>query len=243
MRKRHGRDRGVLSFPLVLFVACVMAVAVTVRLDGDASSATGNAGLSPVERRALARQATLRVAAASCDDVTDVTTGSGFIVGDWLLTNEHVVRGATELKADQPIDSVILPIVGLSRTADLAATPAPGGVSLVLAEMPAEVADPVLVAGHAGGGAIETQPGVIVNRVWGSSFGFDGDVLLIDVATTAGYSGGPVFDTNGDVVGMLSGFDRSTQLTVAVPADEIAAFMEGLAGQTVGLDVERCSVG
>lgn len=213
----------------MVVLACLLAVGATFRVASGVSSAqrqTADADPSDVEDvRALARQATLRVAAQSC---SEVTRGSGFVVGDWLLTNEHIVRGADELKADQPIAPVIVRVAGRSKASDLAATPAPAAVSLEFADTPAAVEDRVIVAGHADGGAIETREGTIVNRVVGTAFGIDAPVLLIDVATRGGYSGGPVLDGDGNVVAILSGFDRSTELSVAVPADVIAQFLDGL---------------
>lgn len=250
MGERADRDRSDAPFALVVFVACLSAVGLTFRLATGSSAqspiqseaVTGEA-LSTVELRALAGQATVRVAAGSCGSVT---RGSGFVVGDWLLTNEHVVRGASELKADQPIEPVIVPIVHVSVATDLAAAEAPFALSLDLAVSPAGVGDRVLVAGHADGGAIESREAVVVNRVRGTAFGFDGDVLLLDVPTRPGYSGGPVLDTDGDVVGMLSGFDRATDLSLAVPADEIAAFLASLSefpASATGPEPEPCPAG
>lgn len=244
MRVQAGRSGNELLFFLVALLACPLAVVATFRLAAGVSSAqveeTDSTVRSDLELRALARQATLRVAARSCGNVT---RGSGFIVGDWLLTNEHVVRGAAELKADQPIDPVIIPIAGHSVLADLAAAPAPAGMALALADTPAGVGDTVLVAGHADGGAIEVRQATVANRVPGAAFGFGSDVLLVDVQTRGGYSGGPVLDRDGNVVAILSGFDRSTELSVAVPSDHIALFLDGLADSAAALVTEGCPDG
>lgn len=241
MPERAGRRRSELGLALVAMLVCVVAVGATLRSAGGVSSAQGEVAttdsLSTVELRALARQATLRVAAGSCGHVT---RGSGFVIGDWLLTNEHVVRGAAELKADQPIDPVIVPVVARSVLADIAASPAPAGLSLALAGAPAMIDDVVVVAGHADGGEIEVQEATVANRVPGTVFGHETDVLLIDVQTRGGYSGGPVLDGDGNVVAMLAGFDRSTELSVAVPADEIAVFLGGLPERVVDREVEPC---
>lgn len=241
MRERADRNGTELLFSVAVVLACLFAVGATFRLASGVSSAerqmpvTDSSGA--VEVRALARQATIRVAARSCREVTQ---GSGFVVGEWLLTNEHVVRGVDEIKADQPIAPVFLPVAGRSEAIDLAAAPAPSAVSLELADTPAAVDDRVLVAGHAGGGAIETQEATVVNRVRGTAFGLDADVLLIDVPTRGGYSGGPVLDRDGHVVAMLSGFDRSTELSIAVTAEDIADFLDQLPEPGNELELEPC---
>lgn len=243
MRERAHRNRSELVFSVVVVLACLLAVGATFQLASGVSSAqrrTADADLLGVDVRALARQATLRVAARSC---REVTRGSGFVVGDWLLTNEHIVRGADELKADQPIAPVVVRVSGRSEASDLAAAPAPAAVSLELADSPAAVGDRVIVAGHADGGAIEVREGTIVNRVGGTAFGVDAPVLLIDVATRGGYSGGPVLDGDGRAVAILSGFDRSTELSVAVPADVISEFLDGLSGPAPRARAEPCGNG
>lgn len=227
-------------FGVIVVFVCFAAFGATMRLASGVSSADGASGdavpasstdrvvveaLPAAELRALAQQTTLRVAARGCGEVIH---GSGFIVGDWLLTNEHLVNGVGELKADQPIEPIIVPVVGVSASADLAAAVAPPGVSLALSLVPPEVGDTVLLAGHADGESVEVQAGVVTNLVPGSAYGLGSEVLLIDATTRGGYSGGPVLDAAGDVVAILSGFDRTTGLTVAVPAEAISNFVEML---------------
>ncbi len=204
---------------LGVVVICLVVVMVVVRLTSGVSAS--DSALESAELRALAQQATLRIATGACGSLV---LGSGFVVDDQLLTNAHLVGEANTIKADQPIDPVLVPVVALDRGSDLAAAVAPPAVSLVFAGGPAAIGDGVVLAGHADGGAIEVRDGRIANRVPGAAYGFDSDVLLIEGATRGGYSGGPVLDLSGRVVGMLSGFDQSTGLTVAVPADVVASF-------------------
>lgn len=206
---------------------CLVVFVVTARLALPASTMPP-AALSPSELRALAQQGTLRVAAASCGGLT---RGSGLIIEGRLVTNAHVVSGTTEVKADQPIDPVLLPVLAIDVGSDLAIAEQPAGVSLVLASADAVRSSQitgreVTVAGHAGGGSIEVQTGVVTGRVPGAAYGYRDDILLIDVPTRGGYSGGPVLDEAGRVVAVLSGFDRSTGLTLAIPADVVAEFLD-----------------
>ena len=211
----------------VLAVSVVVFVVIA-RLAAPSASAPEQVVLSPIELRALAQQATLRVSASVCGRVV---RGSGVIIDGRLVTNAHVVEGAIDVKADQPIDPVVLPVVSLDVGSDLAAAEQPAGVSLILVgdrsvSAEAIVGRSVTLAGHADGGGIEIQPGVISARVPGGAYGYGVDVLLIDAQTRGGYSGGPVLDESGNVLAVLSGFDRATGLSLAIPADVVADFLD-----------------
>lgn len=221
---------GTFSIPFVLGVLaiCFVVFGVIAQLAAPSSSSPVETSLTSVELRALAQQATLRVSASACGRVIQ---GSGVIIDGQLVTNAHIVEGATDVKADQPIDPVVLPVVAVNVGSDLAAAGRPVGVSLVLARLSSVTADSVAgqnvtVAGHADGGVIEIQSGVISARVPGGAYGYSSDVLLINVETRGGYSGGPVLDDAGNVVAILSGFDRTTGLSLAIPADVVAQFLD-----------------
>lgn len=220
------------------FVASLAAVCCAVFFviaqTASPTSSAPSVELAPVELRALASQATLRVAANSCGRVT---RGSGVIIDGHLVTNAHIVTGASELKADQPIDPVVVDVTASDLGRDLASARPPRGVSLLLAADETVASDRVVglevsLAGHADGGGIEIQNGMVSARVPGGAYGYTTDVLLINAATRGGYSGGPVLDRSGAVVAILSGFDRATGLTLAVPADVVRDFLDQPADRT-----------
>lgn len=218
-----------IRFALAVLAVCIMVFAVIARLASPSASAPDMAALSPVQLRALAQQATLRVSANACGRAT---LGSGVIIEGRLVTNAHVVEDAADVKADQPIDPVVVPVLAVDRRSDLAVAEQPAGVGLVLAgdvavNAEAIVGQSVTLAGHADGdGGIEIQPGIVSGRVPGDAYGYAVDVLLIDAQTRGGYSGGPVLDNAGNVVAILSGFDRSTGLSLAIPADIVRDFLD-----------------
>ncbi len=236
----------------IRFILAVLAVSVVVfatiaRLAAPSASAPERPALPPVQLRALAQQATLRVSANDCGRVV---LGSGVIINGWLLTNAHVVEGAVDVKADQPIDPIVLPVVSVDIGSDLAAAEQPAGVSLVLAsdaDVMAEsiVGRSVTLAGHADGGGIEIQFGVVSARVPGGAYGYGVDVLLIDAQTRGGYSGGPVLDESGNVIAILSGFDQTTGLSLAIPADVVSEFLEVTRAGTAAVApaLSDCGVG
>lgn len=213
------RDRRRDPFALGVILACVAVFVLVIRFTSGVSSA--DASLDPAELRALAQQSTLRVATGACGAVV---LGSGFVIDEQLFTNAHLIGQANMVKADQPIDPVLVPVVAQDAGSDLAVAVAPPAVSLVFADRPPVVGDAVVLAGHADGGAIEVRDGLIANRVDGKAYGFSNDIVLIEGATRGGYSGGPVLDLSGRVVAILSGFDRATGLTVAVPSDVMLTF-------------------
>lgn len=232
-----------LGFVIAVLGISGLVFAVIARLAEPAAPAP-QPDLSTVEIRALAQQATLRVSASTCGRVT---TGSGVIVDGYLVTNAHIVAGADELKADQPIDPVVVPIIGVAPATDLAAAEQPVGVSLVLApsgqtRQEAIVGVEVTLAGHADGGNIEIQTGTVTARVPGAAYGYASDVLLIDAPTRGGYSGGSVMDSSGALVGLLSGFDRATGLSLAIPADVVGEFLDATAALEGNVDSD-CGVG
>ncbi len=155
--------------------------------------------------------------------------GSGFIVSadGIILTNAHVVRDATEvsvkltdrrefiakvLGADPKTDVAVLkidaknlPVVALGRTADL------------------KVGEWVLAIGSPFGFENTVTAGVVSAK--GRSLPDDSAVPFIqtDVAVNPGNSGGPLFDTRGQVIGINSQIYSRTGgyqgLSFAIPID------------------------
>lgn len=84
--------------------------------------------------------------------------------------------------------------------------------------------EPVLLAAWIDGVFVTT-----VGRVHAYSFGGaygPGTVMLLKPETRPGFSGGPVLDRNGDVVGLLRAADSTTSLAIAVPASTIGEWRE-----------------
>lgn len=70
-------------------------------------------------------------------------------------------------------------------------------------------------------------------RIEFGEFGFD-DAIELDMEVEPGHSGGPVFDTRGELIGIIAGFGLgdtrrvpyvSTRIAYAVPAGHIAAYL------------------
>jgi tetratricopeptide (TPR) repeat protein/S1-C subfamily serine protease len=143
--------------------------------------------------------------------------GSGFVVGeDLVATNHHVVVASKALKVYFQ-DGTSADVEGFAAAdvdRDLAVIRVATGkkaIPLSFAQEPPSVGDPVAAVSffERTGGQIASAP--------------DADRTFI--ATTAkgehGYSGGPLVDGEGNVVGMVCGQVPDTPETMAIPAADI----------------------
>ncbi len=201
--------------------------AVSVDPAADPVSVDPAAPLSDAERRAIgeiASASTVRVAARTCDGFQ---LGSGFVAAGYLVTNRHLVAGADEVKVDQPVTPVLLPVGRRSASLDLALSAPVDAPALEFAQANPVVGERVLMAGHAGGGRTLVVEGTVHLFEDGTAWGSQGPVMLIDGSTTGGFSGGPVFDRTGRVVGVLQGYSPVLDLTIAIPVEAAGAWIAG----------------
>jgi putative serine protease PepD len=153
---------------------------------------------------------------------TESGTGSGFVVSSdgYLVTNDHVVAGASQIKAKigdgKTLDAKL---VGADPSTDLALlkvsvsglTPLKLGNSSTV-----QVGDPAYAIGNPYGLDRTLTTGVIsaLQRQISSPNGYSIDnVLQTDAAINPGNSGGPLFDTAGDVIGVNSQIEASGNST------------------------------
>ena len=144
---------------------------------------------------------------------TQEGTGSGFVVSSdgYLVTNDHVVEGATQIKAKigdgKTLDAKL---IGADPSTDLALLKVSAGglTPLELGDSTAvEVGDPAYAIGNPYGLDRTLTTGVVsaLQRQISSPNGFSiDDVIQTDAAINPGNSGGPLFNTAGDVIGVNS---------------------------------------
>ena len=157
---------------------------------------------------------------------TDTARGSGFYVRpNTIVTNAHVVRGATAVK--------IRLANGRMGTANV--TSLADGIDLALLEPNAGFEGTTVLelssVGHVRPGqevvAIGSPLGVFQNTVTRgivSAMRQDGRVMLIqtDAAISPGNSGGPLLDRNGQVVGVNTmKIGSATSINFAIAADHV----------------------
>ncbi len=182
----------------------------------------------------------VRVRSESCNGVV---VGSGFVVDGRVFTNRHVVGDAAVVAistATSPQVSVDVPVLGRSGRIDAAVIgPVPRALaveSVTLAGSDAEVGDVVQLVGWVDG-RLRQREGTVHLFTDGAAYGVDGQVMLIDPATTFGYSGGPVVNGDGEVVAMLQSVDLATSLTLAIPVSELR---ESAANDLYGVGSPLC---
>lgn len=194
--------------------------------DREVRSADAEAA-SDVDVVALALDGTLRVSGRTCNGQL---LGSGFVLDGLTLTNRHLVEGSTEFKVDNPsarsvtVSPSLVTIYRRADELDLVSAAQVGTQIFTAAEENPEIGDLVYAAGHAGGGETIVLAGPVHLFDVGSPWGYGGEVMLLDVSTTGGFSGGPVLDEHGHVVGILQGFSPTLDLSIAIPIESIAAW-------------------
>lgn len=172
--------------------------------------------------------------APQCNRIID---GSGFAYApDRVATNAHVVAGtetltvqadgneyaATVVYADESLDLAVLDVDGLDVP--------PLGLNTAGQQPDADV----VVVGYPGGGNLTLAPAKVrgEGKVTGPSFRGEHtvtrDVLMMRGSVVPGNSGGPVLDTQGEVVGVVFGAaadqpDVGYALTIDSVDEELAA--------------------
>ena len=160
------------------------------------------------------------------------SAGSGFIIsGDgYILTNYHVIDGANEISvALSDRRELTASIVGKDELSDLAL------LKIDSKDLPAakigsskqlEVGEWVLAIGSPFGFELSVTAGIVSAKgrsLPGNSFGNYVPFIQTDVAINPGNSGGPLFNMDGEVVGINSQiFTRSggfMGLSFAIPMD------------------------
>src|SRR3954468_10957607 len=181
--------------------------------------------------------------APSCSRQID---GSGFVYApERVMTNAHVLAGvvdpvvhaeggdfaATPVYVDEEIDIAVLDVPGL-RT-----------VPLSFAPEPADVGDDAIIMGYPGGGPLYTGPARVRDHREISGPDFRNtqtvvrDVYALFGNVRAGNSGGPLFATDGSVLGVVFASaidDPNTGYALTGPQVSEAA----KAGSTAGAEVD-----
>lgn len=193
----------------------------------------------PPETATIVESATVRVRAMRSVDGATIT-GSGFVLGEGrggvVVTGRHLVERS--LVAEVSGSSMPVPLDGAvsarSGRRDLAllllsapGSPGAGSPGLRLAIGDPRPGDPVVMAARFDD-RVEQVPAAVAGIVDGNAYGVDGPVLLLDPGSVPGFSGGPVVDGTGRVVGVLNAVDRSTGLAIATPVSELRSWLEGL---------------
>ena len=156
--------------------------------------------------------------------------GSGFVVSSdgLIITNNHVITGADEIEVIFSDERILkAELVGLDEDTDLAVlkvesrTPLPF-VSLADSDR-AEVGDWVMAIGNPFGFGGSVSAGIISARNRNIQAGRYDDFIQTDAAINSGNSGGPLFNLDGEVVGVntaiISPSGGSVGIGFSIPAN------------------------
>lgn len=158
--------------------------------------------------------------------------GSGFVIDSsgYVVTNNHVVDGATEVKiklADQ--QEYAATVVGTDPETDLALLKVDAGKALPAAVFGRSeglrVGDPVIAVGNPFGLGGTVTSGIVSARGRAIDDGPYVDFIQTDASINRGNSGGPLFNMDGQVVGVnsaiLSPNGGSVGVGFAIPSDTV----------------------
>ena len=150
------------------------------------------------------------------------TIGSGFIydVRGHIVTNYHVIEGADSVVVVF-VDGVSLEakVVGFDKHTDLAILKIPSNVSplynlpigdsdkLLVGESIVTIGNPYGLSGSLSSGIVSQIGRLLLQERTGFS---TPDVIQIDAAINRGNSGGPMFNTKGEVVGITTAIHSAT---------------------------------
>ena len=174
--------------------------------------------------------------------------GSGFVFdpAGYILTNNHVIEGAASITVTFQ-DGTILPaiIVGRDKDADLAVLKVDAGHPLPAVAFgdsgKLRVGDWVLAIGNPFGLPGSTSAGIVSALDRNIHEGKYDDFIQTDATINRGNSGGPLFDMNGNVIGVNSAIyspsGGSIGLGFAIPsamAAPVAQALKTTGGMTRG---------
>jgi S1-C subfamily serine protease len=157
------------------------------------------------------REAVVRLDVASCDSRW---MGTGFVVGDHaIMTAAHVALDAQTISVQTETGVTSAELVGLDRDADAALLWTPtdvGDASLELSQSTPALGESLALLGFPGAVSdLRVTQGVVSGLDANVEYPDVGialsDLIATDAAINGGNSGGPAFDTEGNVIGLVTG--------------------------------------
>ncbi|KAA9009818.1 Do family serine endopeptidase [Histidinibacterium aquaticum] len=165
--------------------------------------------------------------------------GSGFVISPdgYIVTNNHVIEGADEIlieffDSDRELEAEI---VGTDPNTDIAL------LKVDATDLPyvsfgdsngdtAEVGDWVMAMGNPLGQGFSVSAGIVSARNRALSGTYD-DYIQTDAAINRGNSGGPLFDMNGDVIGVNTAILSPTGGSIGIGFAMSASVVENVVDQ------------
>lgn len=165
--------------------------------------------------------------------------GTGFVVGanGYILTNHHVIKGPgktlVQLSRDKKV-RVPARIITVDADGDMALLKVEIPEGIELEPLPISTARvrrgaSVGAFGYPGGGAVGTGLKITTGVVSSLPDDTPDQMVLLDCTVNPGNSGGPLCDSYGNVIGMVTAKSLSSYDTesygMALPADKLKDFL------------------
>lgn len=165
--------------------------------------------------------------------------GSGFVIdkSGYIVTNNHVIEGADEIEVAFPNGSTFeAKLIGRDPSTDIALLKIEAGEDIPFVNFAgadsAQVGEWVIAIGNPLGYSSSVAVGIVSARHRQMSMTNYDDFIQTDVAINKGNSGGPLFNMDGDVVGVntaiVSPTGYSVGLSFSIPADLASSVVDQL---------------
>lgn len=167
---------------------------------------------------------------ADRDGRVSKSLGSGFVMSadGFVVTNNHVIEGADLIEVTFPNgDTYEAELIGTDPATDIAVLKIESGKPFEFVKFgksdESEVGEWVIAIGNPFGYSGSVAAGIISARNRNISHGSYDDFIQTDVAINKGNSGGPLFNMDGDVIGVntaiISPTGGSVGISFSVPAE------------------------
>jgi S1-C subfamily serine protease len=202
---------------------------------------------SPIVGRVAGSVVKISGIAPSCSRQID---GSGFVYAPGrVMTNAHVLAGVTQPVVEAEGEEYEATAVYVDEAVDVAVLAVPGlpQVPLSFAAEPSDTGDSAIIMGYPGGGPLFTGParvrdqGPISGPDFRNATTVQRDVYALRGEVRAGNSGGPLFDPDGHVLGVVFASAIDDPLTgYALTAEQVAPAARAGATATAPADTGPC---
>lgn len=167
------------------------------------------------------------------------SSGTGFVIanGGYIMTNNHVISGEGEITVRLPKvkDPVLAKVIATDEKRDIALIQiqVPQGVTLkpliLSGQRKVNRGEEVAALGYPLGESVGAGIKITRGLISASPEAGNDNMFLLDVKVNPGNSGGPLCDSSGKVIAMVSAKtlsdDKVDSYGLAVPANDLETFM------------------
>ncbi len=165
--------------------------------------------------------------------------GSGFIISEdgYVVTNNHVIAGADEIEVELFSGEILrAELVGTDERTDIAVLKLTADEPFPFVEFGdsdiARVGDWVIAIGNPLGQGFSVSTGIISARNRTLSGSYD-DFIQTDAAINRGNSGGPLFNMDGDVIGVNTAILSPSGGSIGIGFSMSSAVVERVVAQLI----------